>query len=630
MDASPLVQQARPSFQPKIASLYEDLFNDDGDDEELGHSEGFWQEFFLLRPDKRSLSRRLAGVSADGLLHSQHETQQLFLHAVQQMKFGKAPSDEVALDVMFLAGVLAKRYTNPSADIITVLAGLDVVDAVFSDFANAIESIILAIRQKAIEVALSLTSGAYNTSLVSYFTHRDLFPPLIKYIQDSDTPDQIFEPFLLLGLLANYNKFEYRNPYKIRLEDFVNESNIQKIVGGLGDTCTRVRSKYIAVQEDLPEGWNVSNTLSYIGLGVLAPVKAIVPISATDDSKEREEFAALPDPLASLLLSTYDFAQANKLFCSTLLSTAATSKSRPSPFSAYLSLISYILHHASRSPRATLYGRLSLLTLRTIIEDPLLCRSLFAEVSIPVRLCRQRPPFLPFILTSRPAAAQIVDIVIDTLNHNLRRRLDIDLYTAALHLIHRLICFLSQTRTRFPYHWSFLWQCLLSVVRFLVTYSPDLSTQPNLSSLLAPLINSLTLAASAGNAFLPDPAAYDDLFYKLVEASDHLVRFKKAYYPSRSSADAVPLPIDNLIHISQHYNALLETARSQGKMGKNLSPREVTKVIRQGYESLDVSFSEGLDGWERYREGEERGLLKKCARVAVEDARKVVGGFQDR
>ena len=65
-------------------------------------------------------------------------------------------------------------------------------------------------------------------------------------------------------------------------------------------------------------------------------------------------------------------------------------------------------------------------------------------------------------------------------------------------------------------------------------------------------------------------------------------------------------------------------------MGKNLSPREVTKVIRQGYESLDVSFSEGLDGWERYREGEERGLLKKCARVAVEDARKVVGGFQDR
>ncbi len=36
------------------------------------------------------------------------------------------------------------------------------------------------VRQKAIEVALSLTSGAWQTSLVSYFTHRDLFPALMK------------------------------------------------------------------------------------------------------------------------------------------------------------------------------------------------------------------------------------------------------------------------------------------------------------------------------------------------------------------------------------------------------------------------------------------------------------------
>ena len=39
---------------------------------------------------------------------------------------------------------------------------------------------IVEIRSKAIDVALSLTSGAYQTSLVSYFAHRDLFPALIK------------------------------------------------------------------------------------------------------------------------------------------------------------------------------------------------------------------------------------------------------------------------------------------------------------------------------------------------------------------------------------------------------------------------------------------------------------------
>lgn len=43
---------------------------------------------------------------------------------------------------VLLGVILAKRYTNPSADIITVLAGLDEVDAVFSEFANVIENII--------------------------------------------------------------------------------------------------------------------------------------------------------------------------------------------------------------------------------------------------------------------------------------------------------------------------------------------------------------------------------------------------------------------------------------------------------------------------------------------------------
>ncbi len=90
----------------------------------------------------------------------QHESQQLFVKAIQHVKAAKAPLDENALEVseslvfsyictcnllfqtltVFLGAVLAKRYTNPSADIITVLAGLDEVDAVFFDFASAIEN----------------------------------------------------------------------------------------------------------------------------------------------------------------------------------------------------------------------------------------------------------------------------------------------------------------------------------------------------------------------------------------------------------------------------------------------------------------------------------------------------------
>lgn len=82
-----------------------------------------------------------------------------------------------------------------------MLAGLDEVDTVFLDLANAIDRVVrnsesckqkiltpydftltceVEARTKAVNIALSLTAGAYQTSLPIYFTHRDLFPALMK------------------------------------------------------------------------------------------------------------------------------------------------------------------------------------------------------------------------------------------------------------------------------------------------------------------------------------------------------------------------------------------------------------------------------------------------------------------
>ena len=41
-----------------------------------------------------------------------------------------------------MVAVLAKKYTNPSSDIIQVLAGLDHVDTIFTDFVGALDTII--------------------------------------------------------------------------------------------------------------------------------------------------------------------------------------------------------------------------------------------------------------------------------------------------------------------------------------------------------------------------------------------------------------------------------------------------------------------------------------------------------
>lgn len=111
-------------------------------------------------------------------------------------------------------------------------------------------------------------------------------------MHESDTHIQVFEPFVLLGLLANYNKFEFQNPYQLRLDDFVNESSIQKIVRGVGLSCAALRNGYVAVQDDVPEGWTLTSTLIFFGLRALAPgAKERTAPPTVEEAKEM--FAAL-------------------------------------------------------------------------------------------------------------------------------------------------------------------------------------------------------------------------------------------------------------------------------------------------------------------------------------------------
>jgi hypothetical protein len=156
-----------------------------------------------------------------------------------------------------------------------------------------------------------------------------------------------------------------------------------------------------------------------------------------------------PGPEAAILLSTYDFANANKLFCFNLVTLPAEVKTEPAPINAFLSLTSYLIQHAHRSSRASLYTYINLFTIQVLIEDQVLAKRICNEESkTSVRLCRQRQPFLPLVRGDRVLAATILDIAVDGINHNLRRRLDVELYVLCLGILLRTISFLSRSRTR--------------------------------------------------------------------------------------------------------------------------------------------------------------------------------------
>jgi hypothetical protein len=209
--------------------------------------------------------------------------------------------------------------------------------------------------------------------------------------------------------------------------------------------------------------------------------------------------------------------------------------------------------------------------------------------------------------------------MIDGINHNLRKRLDVDLYILCVGTISRLISHLSRSRTRLSYHWSELFRSLLSLIRFLTTYTTDLKNLTNIETLSDDVVNLIALSLSAGESFLSSPAAYDDLFYKLVEMSEILAKFRDNYELEKRPTSS----IDTLISVSTHYRELLSDGAS-GKNVKNLTSVQVAGVIKQGYETLSIQAKEGLDSWEKYREADERVFLKKISRAVVVDVKTLI------
>lgn len=537
---------------------------------------------------------------------------------VESMPWLSSPKLTSQTLTVFLNKVLSKRYASPSSDIIEILAGLDNVDLVLTELVAALDAAIksgrsIQIRLKAVRVALCIASGAFQTGLLTYFTQRDLFPSLMKLIHDLEDPAEATHPFLLAGLLANYNKFEARNPYHVRFADFVNDDTIKKIARCISLNCITLRDHYIAIQEDMPEGWSIGGTLSYIGLGALAGAKPATPAITEEEMKTL--FAEQPKAEAASLLAVYDFVLANKIFCLELIQARPEGKQEISSIAAFLSLCSYLYQHAHRSARAASYAHLTLFIIQILVEDPGIVKRL-CETSTPVRLSRQRPPYLPVTKGERPLAANIIDIMMDSMNHNLRKKLDVDLYVLNFGILLRLMSFLCKARIRLTHHWPELWRSILSFIRFLTVYVADLGGLPHMEKLITSLIKVITLALTQGESFLTDSSSYDDLVYKLVETGDSLIKFRDAYGLTGNGEAAASMK--TLIGVSQHYSELIEGQKGRTK---NLSPREVGKIIKQGYDTLSIESREGLDQWEKFREADHKVALKKLARVAVADAR---------
>ena len=101
----------------------------------------------------------------------------------------------------------------------------------------------------------------------------------------------MFAPLALLGLLVNYNKFEFQNPYQLRIEDYANETVLRRAADGMSTTFKDMRTAYLDIQEDAQEGWDLNSTLSWVGLGRLTKARPKSQQSALGEEDTKVAFA---------------------------------------------------------------------------------------------------------------------------------------------------------------------------------------------------------------------------------------------------------------------------------------------------------------------------------------------------
>ncbi|KAF9906779.1 hypothetical protein EC991_000290 [Linnemannia zychae] len=579
-------QGLKMKLKEKFVEIY-DMFLTGQDPAQGKDPEAFWDELFLIKVNEEYLASSLRQLSEDQLLAIKDGINNIFLHAVQTMR---DPMPQRRLHAMqtltvVLGEIFRKKFHNWSFDVIHLLTGLSHADLVFRTLIQELCTILdseesLQMQVVALRLAIALACGNDNVnknSLNEYFMQKDMFPSLIKFFVKVESIELAFEAMSLLGLLANYNKYETQNCYLASLAALNDDAILRKMAMVITYTCDKMRKSYTEVMDDDEQSTvsKLTSVFSYV-TGMLWNPKA-QDISVTD-----EAFARLPDGRVTVLLVVYDLIYTNKRFLKIFLNYSTSSSGNNQETSpgqqqqqsnlevsetglgAFLSFSSYLLQH-NRTHRSAPYTHLCLIIMSILVEDsasyPHLCSipqsqdPAFATApnaafgsnapisSGVIRLCRQRQPVLPKFKGPVPMAAALLDVILGFLKHNMKKKMQVDCFRIAIAIIFNMAARFKALRVRLPYHWVEMWNTLQGLVKFLQVNAKVFQTHPEGRDLVAETIDLVNYFVTFGDMIMPDPASLYALYYEIVRSGiDPFSDLAKEFQPPLPA----PLPHHDL------------------------------------------------------------------------------------
>ncbi|KAI9608885.1 hypothetical protein H4Q26_005076 [Puccinia striiformis f. sp. tritici PST-130] len=492
--------------------------------------ERFYWDLYLLKPDKEHLRERLEKLSIQELLGTHKQNlNDLIGYAIRSLKNaaenvqasidsleGTIESEQNEVDQIRLSNaletlsaifktILAKeRGENFNLHLISLFAGsidnsdpVSRIDKILSDQTQSLRT-----RHRTLQLALSVVSGVNQGSINAYFLRRDLFNTIASLIANPQTVSLVFDSVLFLDLLANFRRFESRNPYLVRMEDYVDEKAMESILN-----------------------------LSILALDDLKEISTNQTNQPNPTNNKGEAFKILPGLPISILLPIYDLLNSNTTFLNVLILSQSF-------WESFLSFSSFILSNSSSlttstsnsnsdsDSRSEIYAKLVLVICIYLLEEAhkFICGISPDSFSVHVDFCRDRQPTLgPLSDLNRLPIAGILDNGILYLRHNLTKNFKIQSHLICLKLIHQsLFCLKSNLVRLDNFDWRELWRALLSLASRIGSRIDQIKNLPNIDRLAQQILDILSFAAIWSDVLFKDDLTISILYFEILDQKKRL------------------------------------------------------------------------------------------------------------